>query len=191
MIEIANICLSIFNTMVLIFIVVCTIIVVKDRKKLYRRKRRPIFILIQLLTLSIFVVVTDPLYLFLKIWGDKQTSFIYDIIFIWILIPIVSFGVTAFIIRIWLLYFDMQLNHIIKNQNWIKIIDPSLESKNWYLKKTHQRRFGNDGKYLLYFDIIDTIIEKILWHLCLSIHYSVAAGLVFVLVTIKVKQFII
>ena len=59
-----------------------------------------------------------------------------------------SFGFTLSLIRIWLLYYDMQVSHILKNKNWQMIIDSNSIENNWYFKSKNQKRYYNNGKML-------------------------------------------
>ena len=58
------------------------------------------------------------------------------------------FGSTLVLIRIWLLYYDMQVSHILKNKNWQMIIDSNSIENNWYFKSKNQKRYYNNGKML-------------------------------------------
>lgn len=54
-------------------------------------------------------------------------------------------------IRLWLLYYDIQLSQSTKNRQWRMAINPDIVSKNWFLNPSNQRKFGNNGYYLLTF----------------------------------------
>ena len=69
-------------------------------------------------------------------------------IYVSLVIPITILDTAVQMIRIWLLYFDMQLSQSIRNHYWRMAINPSSVTNNWFLNPINQRRFGNNGKYL-------------------------------------------
>ena len=75
------------------------------------------------------------------------------------------FTPTIYVMRAWLLYYDMRLSQTLKNQHWQMAIDPNLLSKNWYLNPKNQRRFGNNGYQLLFYGFCLSLCEMSLFYL--------------------------
>lgn len=72
-----------------------------------------------------------------------------------------------FLIRVWLLYFDMELSHLLKNKYWQMAINPNEMLKNWFLNPRNQRRFGGNGRVLFAIGLILGLICQ----LCFLILY--------------------
>ena len=68
------------------------------------------------------------------------------------------FYVQTYLIRVWLFICDMELSQVLKNSTWQMAIDPSAVSKNWFLDPKNQRRWGNNGKYLVIIASISSAI---------------------------------
>ena len=67
---------------------------------------------------------------------------------------------TLFLIRVWVLFFDIKLSHLIKNQTWRMAINPTIVSNNnWYLNPKNQRLFANNGKYLCILGYLESVLE--------------------------------
>ena len=65
----------------------------------------------------------------------------------------------VYLVRVWLLFYDMQLNHLLQNKNWQMAINPFRISNNWYLNPTNQSLFGKNGKYLFSFAVLFGIVH--------------------------------
>ena len=91
---------------------------VKHWNEEYVRKRRPRFVILTNICLTFLLLQTDPLNLAFNINGNKITSIIYDNTWLWLIFPMMSMIWSAMSIRIWLLYFDMSLSHVMKNKEW-------------------------------------------------------------------------
>ena len=148
----------------------------------YFVKRRPMLLLI-LMTLGQVYSFNESVVPCLKIIFDhnKIISFILDT-FYWILLTLTTFATSLYIIRIWLLYYDMQMSQLLKNRNWQVAINPDIIARNWYLNPNNQRRFGNDGRYIAYgLFILDTIAIIICVVLIYILHFDLIATIELVL----------
>ena len=100
------------------------------------------------------------------------------------------FGPTLFLIRAWLLYFDMKLSRLIRNHNWIMAINPFFVSNNnWFLNPKNQRFYAKNGKLLCVIGICISISETILSVILYYIFnlFFIANLLIFIVVFIQVK----
>ena len=105
-----------------------------------------------------------------------------DILTYLVFYPTVQLFSAVTVLRVWLLYFDMNVSQILKAKIWSHVIDPDFESKQWYFRK--QSTFGN-AKYLLKFCCLGVLLVTIiLFVLYLSelhaLEHSVALLIVFV-----------
>ena len=91
----------------------------------------------------------------------------------WLLVrPFSVFAVSLYVIRAWLLYFDMRVSQLTKNLEWRMAINPTIASNNWYLNPINQRRFGSNGIYLVLLAIISAIAEIGICGLLMYVGYS-------------------
>lgn len=92
----------------------------------------------------------------------KENLVYFDVCY-YVLSTSVWFGIQIHCIRIWLLYFNLQISQILKNRNWQAIINPDIFKNNWYLNPINQRRFGygNSSKNLIIVAGIISIIMSI------------------------------
>ena len=98
---------------------------------------------------------------------NKKCGYIIFIIK-WVVVrPISLFIVSLYVIRAWLLYFDMKVSQLTKNLEWRMAINPTLaSSNNWYLEPQNQRRYGQNGIYLVCFAIVFAIMETAVCGIC-------------------------
>lgn len=135
----------------------------KHRSKEYFVKRRSLLTLIQHCGGILWVLAVNQqsmeIILSSNIGIDETISFwITRSLFYLLLMITFGYTLTVALIRIWLLYFDLQLSRSLTNKSWQMAIDPNIESKNWFLNPKNQRIYGNDGKQLLFRGLtIDTI----------------------------------
>ena len=62
---------------------------------------------------------------------DAFTNYSAPTLFFWMAIQI-------YLLRVWLLYFDMQLSQILNNRHWQIVINPMSYTNNWYLNPKNQ-----------------------------------------------------
>lgn len=94
---------------------------IKHWNEEYVQKRRPRFVILINICLIFFLLQTDPLNLALNIYGNKITSMIYDHTWFWLIFPMMSMIWSVTVIRIWLLYFDISVSHVMKNKEWLMV----------------------------------------------------------------------
>ena len=148
-----------------IFFCFCLIELIKYRKEPFFQKRRPVLVLTTLIVYY-FAIIADVV---LESIFDAQitNSTSSRILLDWIRWPmfICSYMVLSMIlIRMWLLYYDMQLSQSLKNQNWQMAINPDVVSSNWFLKLKNQSRYGKSGKYLIIAALIIATYQNMLWY---------------------------
>ena len=74
----------------------------------------------------------------------------------------IGFGLTIVLIRMWILYYDLEISHIKRNQHWQMVIDSDIININ------NQRKYYNNRKYLIkigfIIDIIQFGINCVFWY---------------------------
>ena len=83
---------------------------------------------------------------------------------------------TLYLIRSYILYFDMQHSQAMKNKEWRMAINPNHFS--WYLDPKNQKLFAKNGKNLIIIGFILTIIESGLLAMWLVAFNSVVATMI-------------
>ena len=134
----------------------------KHTQEAYFIKRRPLFTIICLCNVLLWIIKTNSgaIFLFLDLTDLIQVLFHIAMSFI-----VLGFGVTAYLCRLWLLYFDMQLSRSLQNKSWQMAIDPNIESKNWFLNPKIQRKYGRNGKTLLLYGFLSDIFVFAIFYL--------------------------
>ena len=138
------------------YFIYCSILLCKHHRQQYFVKRRPIFVLIFHLSLLSWATFRNDLY-FANINFDSLGNIYLFVDAAWCLFT-VGLGTTAYICRIWLLYFDMQLSRSLQNKSWQMAIDPNIESNNWFLNPKNQRQYGRNGKRMLFYAFLLDIL---------------------------------
>ena len=140
---------------------ICTVIT--HQKKQYFVKRRPVLVGATIVSHSMtalfcthFGCVT-PLF---QIMNNELLIFVSDTIG-WILGTFALVSPTLLLIRFWLLYFDMELSQLLKNQHWQMVINPKKLSNNWFLNPQNQRRYGGSGMFLLVVGLIFCVFQRL------------------------------
>ena len=153
----------------------CCIALRKHWHEQYFIKRRPTLLLI-LITLGQLYSFNESVVPCLKIIFDdnKAISFILDTLY-WMLLATTTFATSLYIIRIWLLYYDMQLSQLSKNRKWQEAIVPYQIKDNWYLSPHNQRKFGGDGRYIACVLFVSNFIAVII---CAALIYVVHLNLI-------------
>ena len=159
-------------------------VLITHRKRQYFVKRRSFLVgatiisnLFSILSFTNLFCVT-PLLELLDIEHENDTiqwlSFICAMTG-WIFGTFTVIAATLFLIRVWLLYFDMELSQLLKNQHWQMAINPKKISNNWFLNPYNQRRFGGNGQFLLKIGLAVCLIQRLCF-VVLSLHgYTIAA----------------
>ena len=143
------------------FSIYCLLLLRKHWKSRCFEQRRPI-IVASLLVLNQSIALAKIYIDFVGYWlYSPHHESIFDILGWSTYLPLTYFWFAFYNIRFWLLYYDGQVSHAIKNRSWRMAIDPNVESKNKYLDPNFQRIFGNDGRYLIIIAICASIIESI------------------------------
>ena len=147
----------------LIFNIYCWIQLRQHWKRQYFVRRRQRLVLISLNAIYFYSVSTNIYaiqFLLSQVEGinEDHLQFACLMIHLFLLSTTLGLGGTCYLLRWWLLYYDMQLSQLLKNKDWQMAIDPNIVSNNWYLNPKNQRRFGQDGKYLLRFGFTCDII---------------------------------
>eukprot|EP01083_Nonionella_stella_P082051 226431_1 len=60
-----------------------------------------------------------------------------------------AIGASLVTLRIYLLYFDHEYNHVLLTKRWQILVDPAIEKSNWFLINRHTK-YGNDIYILKY-----------------------------------------
>ena len=108
-------------------------------------------------------------------------------VYVSFVIPITVLDTTVQMIRIWLLYFDMQLSQSIRNHNWRMAINPTSVTDNWFLNPINQRLFGDNGKYLFFIGFCINIIEMTFFWLLIFGFNKVLFGIILLLAVFVIK----
>ena len=169
----------------------CCVLLLNHWNQQYFIKRRHVLILLELISalgfngMGITVVLAtlvkrvekDNIDLNLS---DDTIAIIYDTSQIIFCIVSISFGLTIVLIRIWIFYYDMEISHIKKNQNWQMVIDADIINNNWFLNIKNQQKYYN-AKFLAKIgfsvDLIAITLIIILWYS----GWPVLATMVFIL----------
>ena len=110
--------LSTVNVIVIGVSILWLVDFIKRWKEEHVRKRRPRFVILVNICLLCILFQMDPMNLALQVYGNRLTTMIYDAAWMWLIFPMFAIISSALVIRIWLLYFDMQLSHFMKNKKW-------------------------------------------------------------------------
>ena len=161
------------------FCIYCWLLLQKHWKSRCFEQRRPIVVaslLFLIQAVSLVKIYID----FVQYWVyNSAHTKIFDI-FGLAYIPLTYFCLGFYNIRFWLLYYDGQVSHAIKNHSWRMAIDPNSESKNKYLDPNFQRIFGND-RYLIVMavcsSIVSTSIADVAWFM-IAQHWGIIVWVV-------------
>lgn len=153
----------------------CFIQIKQNWTKPYMKRRRPELVLWLVIMMSLFPLLLIPAQFLIDFYIASQYVTDYSffkqenvytvsyVILVWaILFPANILMNNLGVIRIWLLYYDLQVSKFIKNKEWQMAIDPTIESKNWFINPIHQRRF-RDCKKLIRVAMIGTVIEELIF----------------------------
>ena len=140
----------------------CCLVLHKHIDAAYFVKRRPIFTIIFLCNVLLWLIKTNIGAIFLVL---DVANLIQVLFHIAIALIVLGFGATAYLCRLWLLYFDMQLSRSLQNKSWQMAIDPNIESKNWFLNPKNQRKYGRNGKILLLYGFSCDIFVFIIFYI--------------------------
>ena len=106
----------------------------------------------------------------------------------WICGTFANITPTLYLMRIWLLYYDTRLSHLLRNKDWQMAINPTIVSNNWFLNPKNQRLFGQNGHYLFLIGMfvcgIERLIFALLWFSGFTVFAVIEAMLI---IFIKVK----
>ena len=139
----------------------------RNRHSQYFIKRRPLFTistlvgdLMILIGISIYTIFEPIANLHRR--NNNTMKIISDTLYWtgWVLASFQILCPTLVFIRIWLLYYDMQLSQLLKNQTWQMAINPEIVSRNWFINHKNQRRFGHKGIFLYFGAIILTLTSR-------------------------------
>lgn len=119
-----------------------------------------------------------------------QTIWVLMFVLNWISGTALTLVANLYIIRCWLLYYDMQVSQLLRNKHWQMAINPTIESKNWFLNPKNQRIARSNGIILLIVGILAAMLERCsyvtLWFLNFQI---IGAAILGVLLLIKVEYY--
>ena len=133
-------------------------------------KRRPILILGFIIPLAFFHVGDLIVYFIYLVIYDWRIESIYYVTYSCIFYPSLSMAESIVIMRIWLLYFDSNLSHLLKNQQWQLSINMTIQEevqRTFFLNPKNQRKWASNGLFLFKiaccFWIVDVIIHSFLY----------------------------
>ena len=126
-------------------------------------KRRPMLVIAYLVTLTLYHVGDVVVYYaYLIDYTSWELTRIYYILYSCVWWPLISMTENILLIRIWLLYFDNNLYHLLKNSHWQLTLNPNIDQRTFFLKPKNQRRWGSysNGSLLLQISIIVLLIDS-------------------------------
>ena len=140
----------------------CLVQIRRYQRQPFFQKRRPAFVLITTIVLFVSILgdtILESLDNSEVFHSNKSIQIGFRVIkfIIWTFSYLISSNV---LIRVWLLYYDMQLSHALKNKNWQMAINPNIVSTNWFLHTKNQSRYGKNGKYLIIVSIFIAIYQN-------------------------------
>ena len=114
-------------------------------KKQYFAKRSPLLVLLSIISSRFVVLSSTNSYCFqpfIHVFHEEHNMAFRQPILIaswllgWIFGTFATILPTVYLIRVWLLYFDMKLSQLLKNKNWQMAINPNKISNSWFLRFT-------------------------------------------------------
>ena len=148
------------------FFCYCLVQFKKFRAEPFFLKRRPILVLTTLIVLYLAIIAEcafEALY-YAEVTENSVLTQILDATR-WTLFVVSYMIGPVFLIRMWLLYYDMQLTQSLQNQHWQMAINPFMVSSNWFLKSKNQTRYGKSGKYLIIAAVLFAIYQNISFYI--------------------------
>lgn len=129
-----------------------------DWNKAYIAKRHRILVIISItLIFCIQFAYIMPSNILFLISGNTDIAYYYLVVIS--LIPIVYTYVTINTLRIWFLYFDINITKFRLEKAWLVALDPETEKHNWFYK--HCNTFGNPYVLVKYSMIIPIVFGLI------------------------------
>ena len=148
-------------------------ILLQHKKQQYFVKRRPLLVGVTVIShccVGLFGIQYVCILQMLQLLDTEQDNHNYDDtvqplrfssdIIGWIFETFALVSPTILLIRFWLLYFDMELSQLLKNQHWQMVINPNKLSNNWFLNPKNQRRFGGNGMFLFTLGMILCLVPR-------------------------------
>lgn len=169
--------LSLLVLILVPFQIWCLLQIKQNWDEPYMKKRRRVLVLSLVSALCVFSFLLVPNQVIYDIYFSEREDgqyfcftvdsniycYIASIICWIILFPTGIFSSSLFPIRVWLLYYDLQLSRFAQNKEWQMAINPTIESSNWFVNPKNQRRFGQNGTKLIQLTILLTIVELFLY----------------------------
>ena len=167
----------------------CLFLLHKHWKQQYFIKRRQFFIVAQMTGLTLWSISASPFSALIYFYGDelKFLSNNYFTIYVCAIVPLPILISNLYLIRIYLLYYSMELSQLIKNKNWRMAINPIKIANNWFLNINNQKKYYNNTKYLIIIAIFAVVIESFLVSFGLYIIYIPFFSVIVYLITTAIR----